>query len=76
MKIREAIEAILDEEFGVDPLKDGDPDDLVDDLHLDSLDITYLMVLCDKIFCIQIDEYDREGINTLTDLVKFIEDHK
>ena len=47
--------------------------DLTDDLGLDSLDKTDLMMWCEKEFKVSINSYESENIQTLDQLCKYIE---
>jgi len=76
MEVRKGIEEFLNSEYGIDSecLKEGDH--LTDNLGLDSLELVELQLECKSLFCVTIKDNEYEGIHTITQLVKFIEDHQ
>ncbi|MGI5888063.1 MAG: acyl carrier protein [Oscillospiraceae bacterium] len=60
---------------------DANPDDItldtsiIDDLGADSLDVVDLIMSLEDEFDLEVPDEDIEGIRTVGDLVKYIEDH-
>lgn len=59
-----------------DKSKITDTASFVDDLNADSLDLVELVMELEKRFNIKIPQEDQEKIRTVTDAVKYIEEHK
>ena len=71
-KIRE----IIANELEVEAAEVADAASLVDDLGADSLSIMELMIAFDDEFGVEVPEEDYDKLNTVGDIVKYIEENK
>ncbi|HEX9746314.1 MAG TPA: acyl carrier protein [bacterium] len=75
-EIYEKLKGIIIEQLGV---KDGEitPEaHFADDLGADSLDIVEMIMAVEEEFSIQVSDDEAENLEKVSDVVKFIEDHK
>lgn len=70
----EKVAKILAEQLDVDVDEIKLTTDMVDDLGADSLDIVDLVMTLEDEFDIEIPDEDVEGVRTVGDLVKYLED--
>ena len=70
----EKVAQILAEQLDVDVDEIKLTTDMVDDLGADSLDIVDLLMTLEDEFDIEIPDEDVEGVRTVGDLVKYLED--
>ena len=70
----ETVAKILAEQLDVDVDEIKLTTDMVDDLGADSLDIVDLVMTLEDEFDIEIPDEDVEGVRTVGDLVKYLED--
>ncbi|WP_071429454.1 acyl carrier protein [Angelakisella massiliensis] len=70
----EKVAQILAEQLDVDVDEIKLTTDMVDDLGADSLDIVDLVMTLEDEFDIEIPDEDVEGVRTVGDLVKYLED--
>lgn len=75
IKVREGVLDILNNKFDIEEKYFKSGDHLKNDLGLDSLDVIELEMECESKFKIKIDNDQSSEIYTLSDLVKFVEDH-
>ena len=71
-KIKEVVAEQLD--CNLDEIKEDSK--FVEDLGADSLDVVELVMALEEEFDIEIPDEDAEGILTVADALKYIEDHK
>ncbi|MBQ4258332.1 MAG: acyl carrier protein [Clostridia bacterium] len=73
--VLEKVISILSDQFDVDETSIT-PDTLIaDDLGADSLDVVDLVMSIEDEFEIEVPDEAIEGIKTVSDIVKFVEDH-
>ena len=72
----EKVQAIVVEHLGVEKDKVTDTASFIDDLGADSLDTVELVMALEEAFDIEIPDEAAEGIATVGDAVKFIEEKK
>ncbi len=73
--VLEKVISILSDQFDVDETTIT-PDTLIaDDLGADSLDVVALVMSIEDEFEIEVPDEAIEGIKTVNDIVKFVEDH-
>ncbi len=73
--VLEKVISILSDQFDVDETTIT-PDTLIaDDLGADSLDVVDLVMSIEDEFEIEVPDEAIEGIKTVNDIVKFVEDH-
>lgn len=73
--VLEKVIAILSDQFDVDETTIT-PDTLIaDDLGADSLDVVDLVMSIEDEFEIEVPDEAIEGIKTVSDIVKFVEEH-
>ena len=70
------IAAILAEQFGEDVKSIKMSTNIADDLGADSLDFADLIMAIEAEFDVTIQDEDIEGINTVGDIVEYIENNK
>ena len=71
-KIKEVVAEQLD--CNLDEIKEDSK--FIEDLGADSLDVVELVMALEEEFDIEIPDEDAEGILTVADALKYIEDHK
>lgn len=72
----EQIRDLLAEEYEIDPATVKPESAFVNDLKLNSLELADLVVTCEEHFDIEIDEKDIHTLQTIADLVEYIEKQK
>jgi len=73
--IAERVKKIVVEHLGVEAAKVSDTSSFVDDLGADSLDTVELVMAFEEEFGCEIPDEAAEKIQTVSDAVKFIEEH-
>lgn len=73
MSLDQKVIGIVSDASKVDIAKISLATSLVDDLNLDSLSLVELMMKIEDEFKIEVPESDAEGLKTVTDIVKYIE---
>ncbi|HZK22045.1 MAG TPA: acyl carrier protein [Oscillospiraceae bacterium] len=73
--IFDKVRAIICEQLDLDEDKVTLESDILDDLGADSLDVIDLIMSFEDEFDIEIPDEEIEGIKTIDDLVKYIEEH-
>ena len=76
MSIEERVRKIVCEQLGVGDDEVNNDSSFVDDLGADSLDTVELVMALEEAFDIEIPDEAAEGIATVGDAVKFIEEKK
>jgi acyl carrier protein len=75
--VKDKVKEIMVEQLGLSDVNEiKDDSKFIEDLGADSLDIVELVMALEEEFDLEIQDSDAEGILTLTDAVKFIEDKK
>ena len=69
------VKKILCEQFEIDEDKITEDTSLIDDLGADSLDLVDLVMSFEDEFGVEMPDEDIEGIKTVGDVVKFIEEN-
>ena len=72
----EQIKAIVAEQLSADPEKITLETSIIDDLGADSLDIVELVMALEEKYGVEIPDEDAEKINTIGDIVNYVESHK
>ena len=75
MSVAEKVKSIIVEQLGVDAEEVTPAASFTDDLGADSLDIVELVMAFEEEFGIEIPDEDAEGISTVQDAIKYIDDH-
>jgi acyl carrier protein len=75
MSVAEKVKSIIVEQLGVDADEVTPEASFTDDLGADSLDIVELVMAFEEEFGIEIPDEDAEGIATVQDATKYIEQH-
>ena len=70
------VKKIVADHLGIDESKVTEESSFIDDLGADSLDTVELVMVLEEAFDIEIPDEAAEGIATVGDAVKFIEDKK
>ena len=73
--VLEKVKAILSEQFDVEEDTITPETSISEDLEADSLDVVDLLMSIDDEFEIEVPDTEVENIKTVSDLVKYIEDH-
>ncbi len=71
----EKLKSIIVEQSGVDEAEVTMEANFIDDLGLDSLDTVELVMALEEEFGIEIADEDAEKIQTVSDVVKYIDSH-
>lgn len=74
METIEKVISILSEQLGMDEYEINGNSDFVNDLGMDSLDTVEIIMAVEKAFNLTIQDNEVEGIRTVNDLVKKIEE--
>ena len=74
--VAERIKKIVIEHLDVDADKVTESASFIDDLGADSLDIVELVMAFEEEFGVEIPDDAAEKISTVTDAIKYIDDHK
>lgn len=72
----EQIRDLLVEEYELDPATIKPESSFVNDLKLNSLELASLVVICEESFEIEIDEKDIHTLQTIQDLMDYIQNQK
>ena len=72
----EQIKAIIAEQLSADPEKITPDTSIIEDLGADSLDVVELVMALEEKFGVEIPDEDAEKINTIGDIVNYVETHK
>ncbi len=75
-KMFEQIKAIIAEQLSAEPDKITPETSIIDDLGADSLDVVELVMALEEKFGLEIPDEDAEKINTVSDIVSYVEAHK
>jgi len=76
MAILDEVKEVVVEQLGLDIDVIKEDSKFVEDLGADSLDVVELVMALEEKFDIEIPDESAEGITTVTDAVKFIEEAK
>jgi len=76
MAILDEVKEVVAEQLGVNIDEIKEDSKFVEDLGADSLDVVELVMALEEKFDIEIPDESAEGIATVTDAVKFIEEAK
>jgi len=71
----EKVRGIIVEQLGVDEAEVVPEAHFIDDLGADSLDTVELVMALEEEFGIEISDEDAEKIQTVSDVLKYIDDH-
>jgi acyl carrier protein len=72
----EKIKAVVAEQLDCDVAEIKEDSKFIEDLGADSLDVVELVMALEEEFDIEIPDEDAEGILTVADALKYIEDNK
>jgi acyl carrier protein len=72
----EKIKEVVAEQLDCDIAEIKEDSKFIEDLGADSLDVVELVMALEEEFDIEIPDEDAEGILTVADALKYIEDHK
>jgi len=72
----EKVKEVVVEQLDCDPAEVKEDSKFIEDLGADSLDVVELVMALEEEFDIEIPDEDAEGILTVADALKYIEDHK
>ena len=72
----EQIKAIIAEQLSADPEKITPDTSIIEELGADSLDVVELVMALEEKFGVEIPDEDAEKINTVGDIVNYVETHK
>ena len=72
----EKVKAVVVEQLDCNPAEVKEDSKFIEDLGADSLDVVELVMALEEEFDIEIPDEDAEGILTVGDALKYIEDHK
>ena len=75
MSILEKITQIIVDQLGVDKTGIVPEAKFIDDLGADSLDIVELLMALEDQYGIEVPDEDAEGLQTVGDLIRYIEEH-
>lgn len=70
------VKAIIVEQLGVDESEVSPEAHFIDDLGADSLDTVELVMALEEEFGVEISDEDAEKIQTVGDVIKYIEEHQ
>jgi acyl carrier protein len=70
------VKAVVVEQLDCDPAEVKEDSKFIEDLGADSLDVVELVMALEEEFDIEIPDEDAEGILTVADALKYIEDNK
>lgn len=76
MAILDEVKEVVIEQLNVSPDEVKEDSKFVEDLGADSLDVVELVMALEEKFDIEIPDSEAEGIVTVSDAVKFIENNK
>jgi len=72
----EKVKAVVVDQLDCDPGEVKEDSKFIEDLGADSLDVVELVMALEEEFDIEIPDEDAEGILTVADALKYIEDNK
>ena len=75
MSVVEKITQIIVDQLGVDKSAVVPEAKFIDDLGADSLDIVELLMALEDRFGIEVPDEDAEGMQTVGDIIRYIEEH-
>ena len=75
MSVVEKITQIIVDQLGVDKSAVVAEAKFIDDLGADSLDIVELLMALEDQFGIEVPDEDAEGMQTVGDIIRYIEEH-
>ncbi|MBP1748939.1 MAG: acpP [Deltaproteobacteria bacterium] len=75
MSVVEKITQIIVDQLGVDKSAVVPEAKFIDDLGADSLDIVELLMALEDQFGIEVPDEDAEGMQTVGDIIRYIEEH-
>ncbi len=76
MAILDEVKEVVVEQLNVNPDEVKEESKFVEDLGADSLDVVELVMALEEKFDIEIPDEEAEKIATVSDAIKFIEEHK
>ena len=76
MALIDDVKAVVVEQLNVNPDEVKEESKFVEDLGADSLDVVELVMALEEKFDIEIPDADAEGIITVANAIKYIEDHQ
>ena len=76
MALIDDVKAVVVEQLNVNPDEVKEDSKFVEDLGADSLDVVELVMALEEKFDIEIPDSDAEGIVTVADAIKYIENHQ
>ncbi|MCQ2484852.1 MAG: acyl carrier protein [Clostridia bacterium] len=76
MSVFEKLQEIIAEQLEIEAEEIDYESNIIDDLGADSLDIVDLVMSVEDEFGIEVPDEALEGISTVEDMVKYIEDHE
>lgn len=71
----EKLKKVIAEQLGVDESEVTDEAHFIDDLGADSLDTVEMVMALEEEFGIEVPDEDAEKIQTVGDVIKYIEEH-
>jgi len=75
-KMLEKVKEVVVEQLDCDPAEVKEDSKFIEDLGADSLDVVELVMALEEEFDIEIPDEDAEGILTVADALKYIENNK
>src|ERR1700754_2712542 len=72
--IEEKVKDIIVEQLGVNPEQVTPQASFIEDLGADSLDIVELVMACEEEFSVEVPDEDAEKLQTVGDVIKYIEE--
>ena len=76
MALIDDVKEVVVEQLNVNPDEVKEESKFVEDLGADSLDVVELVMALEEKFDIEIPDADAEGIITVANAIKYIEDHQ
>lgn len=76
MALLDDVKEVVVEQLNVNPDEIKEDSKFVEDLGADSLDVVELVMALEEKFDIEIPDADAEKIATVSDAIKYVEDHK
>lgn len=75
MALLDDVKEVVVEQLDCDPAEVKEDSKFIEDLGADSLDVVELVMALEEKFDIEIPDEDAEGILTVADAIKYVEDH-
>jgi len=75
MALLDDVKEVVVEQLDCDPAEVKEDSKFIEDLGADSLDVVELVMALEEKFDIEIPDEDAEGIMTVQDAIKYVEDH-